>query len=58
MNRRKTKFWSFSGLCAACSGLVFQQGCNFDPDLVLQAAVQILTETAIFFTDNAVRGLI
>lgn len=38
-------------------GVVFQQGCSIDPDLILQASIQLVTETAIFFTDNALRGL-
>lgn len=38
-------------------GATFQQGCAIDPDLLLQAGIQLFTETAIFFTDNALRGL-
>lgn len=39
----------------AVGGLLFQQGCIvIDPDLVLNAVIQFLTEFAIFFTDAAV----
>ena len=56
MTSRRQRRWqaltSVAGL-----GICFQQGCGIDPDLLLQAGIQFLTETAIFFTDNAVRGL-
>ncbi len=56
--RTTTRRSRWLGLSSAAGfGLVFQQGCGIDPDLILQAAIQFLTETAIFFTDNAVRGL-
>lgn len=49
--------WLATGLGALGLGAVLQTGCAVDPDLVLQAAIQLFTETAIFFTDNALRGL-
>lgn len=57
MSTSRRKRWAGLWLSAAGAGAVFQQGCAIDPDLLLQAAIQVLTETAIFFTDNAVRGL-
>lgn len=45
-------------LAAVGAGWLFQQGCIIDPDLILQAAIQALTETAIFITDNAIVGLL
>ena len=49
--------WLGTWLGAIGLGVVFQAGCAVDPDLILQATVQLFTETAIFFTDNALRGL-
>ena len=54
-HRRQQRWLSLAS--ASGLGLVFQTGCGIDPDLLLQAGIQFLTETAIFFTDNAVRGL-
>jgi hypothetical protein len=39
-------------------GILLQTaGCNVDPDLLLQAAIQFFTEFAIFATENAAIGL-
>ena len=46
------KSWRLRWL-AVGAGLVFQQGClNIDPDITFNAILQVLTESAIFFTDN------
>jgi hypothetical protein len=42
---------------AAAGGLLLQAGCAIDPDLILQAVIQLLTEFAIFATDTALVGL-
>lgn len=57
MRSRSSPFWKHA-LLAACGGVLLQQGCAIDPDLILQAAVQFFTEAAIFFTDNALVSLL
>lgn len=44
---------------AVCGGGILLQtaGCAIDPDLLLQAFVQFVTELAIFAVDNAAVGL-
>lgn len=37
--------------------LVLQGGCTLDPDLVLRAAIQVFSETAIFVLENAAVAL-
>jgi hypothetical protein len=51
----RSRWANLIALSAAAS--LFQTGCTVDPDLILQAAVQFLTETAIFLTDSAVVSL-
>lgn len=41
----------------AAAGMLFQQGCAVDPDLLLQAGIQFFTEFAIFATDSALVSL-
>jgi hypothetical protein len=57
MNMSRRHRWLGTWISALGVGALFQQGCAIDPDLILQASIQLFTETAIFFTDNALRGL-
>ncbi len=56
MERRRR--WARRLGLAIFGGVLLQTaGCNVDPDLLLQAAIQFFTEFAIFATENAVIGL-
>lgn len=57
MKRARLYRWLRTAAAVAGGCIVFQTGCALDPDLLLQASVQYLTEFAIFLTDNAVVGL-
>ena len=57
MSAKRMRKWIRALKLSACGGLVFQQGCTVDPDLLLQAGLQFLTEFAIFVTDSALAGL-
>ena len=57
---RRALVKSMSRWALAVSGgavLLQTSACGVDPDLILQAVIQFATETAIFFTDNAIAGL-
>ncbi|MCH8806784.1 MAG: hypothetical protein IH986_11945 [Planctomycetes bacterium] len=56
-SRRRTGKWMRPALVTASGGLLFQQGCAIDLDILLQAFTQIFTEFAIFVTDNALVAL-
>ncbi|MFO0837009.1 MAG: hypothetical protein U1D55_00660 [Phycisphaerae bacterium] len=56
MPKRQVR-WARRLLPVALGAVLFQQGCALDPDLLLQAAVQFITEFAIFVTDNVIVGL-
>ncbi len=56
MPRRKLR-WSQCILPFGLGGLMFQSGCAIDPDLLLQAGIQLFTELAIFISDSALVGL-
>ena len=57
MSQRRMN-WLKALSVACCGGLVLQAGgCVIDPDLILQAGIQFLTELAIFATDNALVNL-
>lgn len=58
MSRINKLRWLRGGLTVAAGGWLFQTGCAIDPDLLLQAGIQLFTEAAIFFTDNALAGRI
>jgi hypothetical protein len=53
----RNAFIKRAALLMAAGAAVFQSGCAIDPDLLLLAGVQLFTEFAIFFTDNAVVAL-
>lgn len=57
MSLARSRRWLRALYAVAGCGLVFQQGCAVDPDLLLQAGVQFATEFAIFLTDSALVGL-
>lgn len=53
----RMRTWRRALLVVAGGGLLAQQGCVIDPDLILNAATQFFTELAIFVTDNALTSL-
>ncbi|MBI5864688.1 MAG: hypothetical protein HZB38_09295 [Planctomycetes bacterium] len=50
----RKKWYRRVGLFGTAGAVLLQAGCALDPDLLLQAATQLFTEFAIFFTDAAV----
>lgn len=57
MSQRRMYWLKAIGI-ACCGGVMLQAtGCTIDPDLILQAGIQFLTELAIFATDNALVNL-
>lgn len=57
MTRRRVvfKFGLLSGLLAPVT--IFQQGCAIDPDLYLNASMQVLYNTLVFGLNNLTYGL-
>ena len=56
MTQRLVKRW---GLFASTGGpvILLQQGCALDPDLFLQAFLQVFTQVSVFALDNALVAL-
>lgn len=58
MSSRRRSAWVKAVWLMLGGGLILQVGgCVVDPDLLLQAGVQFLTESAIFLTDSALVAL-
>ena len=56
MTQRLTRRWA-AILGAGGPVILLQQGCALDPDLLLQAFLQVFTEVSIFALDNALVAL-
>lgn len=57
MSIRRRPSWRKWLILMGGGGVALQVAGCIDPDLLLQAGLQLFTEVAIFVTDNAVVGL-